>query len=133
MIAYFKNLVEFKIKFRSNAFWTAVLLGGWIFTLLIPPVPAAFDEDGEEVPVINRTPDKSNPLYETDQVEGGVSFYVPKGTAFVKKYGVISPVDPQEYLVKKIEGMKRQMEVLSKRIDALEENASIEKDQKLLR
>lgn len=117
------------MKFRGSSFWIAILLGGWIFALLTPSVFAAFDT-AEEVKVISRTPDKSNPLYETDEVEGGISFHVPKGTAFVRKYGVISPVDSLEYLVKKYEGLKGQTEALSKRVDVLEKNAENASDKK---
>lgn len=110
------------MKFYGKALGTSIFWGGCVFMFLVLWAPVSFGER-EEVKVISRTPDKSNPLYETDQVEGGVFFYVPKGTTFVKKYGVISPVNSLEFLVEENEGMKEEIESLNHRIAVLEGSA----------
>lgn len=104
-----------------------ILLAGGILALLIPWVPAAYAET-EDVKVVGRKPDESNPMFEIAEVEGGLFFRVPKDMTFVRQDGVVGPISTEEYCLKKIEGVKGQIEALSERIDALEKNAATASD-----
>lgn len=106
-----------------------VLLVGGILALLIPAVSVAYAEM-EDVKVVERKPDASNPQYEIIKVEGGLIFRAPKDMTFVKQDGVIAPISTEEYCLRKFGGVEKQIEALSKRIKVLEENAGIAPDNK---
>jgi hypothetical protein len=134
MIAYFKNSSELKMNFQKNMRWKFILFMGVLFAFGVLPVSAARAEM-EDVKVIERKPDASNPMYEIIKVEGGLIFRAPKDMTFVKQDGIIAPISTEEYCLRKFGGVEKQIEALSKRIDALEENArgpSEKKDQESL-
>jgi hypothetical protein len=124
MIAHFKNPVERKMNFQKTIIWGMVFLAGGIFTLLNSPVPAVCEES-EDVQVIERKPDESNPAYEIITVEGGLIFRAPKDMTFVKQNGVIAPISTEEYCLRKFDGVEKQIETLNERIRALEEKTML--------
>jgi hypothetical protein len=129
MIAHFKNPVEFKMNFKKATVRGMALLVGGILALLIPAVPATH-ADIEDVQVLERRPDESNPQYEIIKVEGGLIFRAPKDMTFVKQDGVIAPISTEEYCLRKFGGVEKQIEALSKRISVLEGNAGTAPDKK---
>jgi hypothetical protein len=122
MIAHFKNPVEFKMNFKKNTIPRMVLLLGGILALLIPAFPTAYAEI-EDVKVLERKPDESNPEYEIIKVEGGLIFRTPKDMTFVKQDGVIAPISTEEYCLRKFAGVEKKIEALNKRISVLERNS----------
>lgn len=129
MIAHFKNPVEFKMNFKKITIQRIVLLAGVILAFLIPKVSAVHAEM-EDVKVLERKLDASNPQYEIIKVEGGLVFRAPKDMTFVKQDGVIAPISTEEYCLKKFGGVEKQIEALNERIKVLEENAGIAPDKK---
>jgi len=127
MITHFKNPVEVKMNFKKTTLLGIVLFVGGILALLISGVPVAHAEN-EDVRVLERKPDESNPMYEIIKVEGGLVFRAPKDMTFIKQSGVIAPISTEEYFLNKLEGVEKKIEVLSKRIDVLEENVGTASD-----
>ncbi len=127
MITHFENPVELKMSFQKDVIWRMVLLIGWALALSISPVPVTHAEM-EDVQVLDRKPDESNPMYEIIKVEGGLIFRAPKDMTFVKQDGVIAPISTEEYCLRKFKGVGKQIEALNKRIDVLERNARITPD-----
>jgi hypothetical protein len=122
MIAHFKNLVELKMNFPERSVRMLLLLAGGALTLWALSAPSVFAET-EDVQVVERKPDETNPMYEIIEVEGGLFFRAPKDMTFVKKDGVIGPISTEEYCLRKFEGVAKQIKVLNQRVDALERNA----------
>jgi hypothetical protein len=129
MIAYFKKPVEPKMNFKKTTIRKMAWLIGGIFALLISAVPAAYAKM-EDVQVLERKPDESNPKYEIVKVEGGLIFRAPKDMTFVKQDGVIAPISTEEYCLRKFDGVEQQIAALSKRISALERKARTAPDKK---
>jgi hypothetical protein len=127
IIAHFKNPVEFKMNFKRTAIRGAAVLVGGILALLIPALPAVC-ADMEDVRVLERKPDASNPEYEIIKVEGGLIFRTPKDMTFVKQNGVIAPISTEEYCLRKFGEVKQQIQALSERVSALERNAGTASD-----
>jgi len=124
MITHFKNLVEAKMKLQKISIQRMVLLAGGILGLLVLSAPAVYAEI-EDVQVIDRKPDESNPMYEIIKVEGGLIFRAPKDMTFVKQDGVIAPISTEEYCLRKFVGVDKKIEALNRRIDVLEGRARI--------
>jgi hypothetical protein len=118
MIAHFKNPVEFKMNFKK-AMILGLTWGVGILVLLVPWVPTVHAEM-EDVKVLERKPDPSNPQYEIIKVEGGLIFRAPKDMTFVKQDGIIAPISTEEYCLRKFGGVEQQIQALSKRVSALE-------------
>ena len=129
MITHFKNPVEFKMNFKRAAIPGMILLMGGILALLIPAVPAAYAKM-EDVQVLERKPDESNPKYEIVKLEGGLIFRAPKDMTFVKQDGVIAPISTEEYCLRKFDGVEQQIAALSKRVSILEKSARTAPDKK---
>lgn len=117
------------MSFQKKTIQRIVLIAGGILALLIPAVPMVYAEI-EDVQVLERKPDGSNPMYEIIKVEGGLIFRAPKDMTFVKQDGVIAPISTEEYCLRKFEGVEKQIEALNKRIDVLEEKAGVSSNQK---
>lgn len=112
------------MNFKKITIQGITLLVGGILAFLTPAVPAVYAES-EDVQVLERKPDDSNPMYEIIKVKGGLIFRAPKDMTFVKQDGVIAPISTEEYCLRKFGGVEKQIEALSKRIDALEKNAGV--------
>lgn len=101
--------------------WKILLLAGGLAVFFAWPGLAAYAEESmEDVKVIERKPDASNPAYEIITVEGGLVFRAPKDMTFVKQYGVIAPVSTEEYCLRKFEGVGKRIDALNERVAALE-------------
>ena len=110
------------MNLKKNMPWKIALfaVGLWILWLL--PVVTVRAEM-EDVKVVERKPDPSNPAYEIIEVEGGLIFRAPKDMTFVKQFGVIAPVSTEEYCLKKFDGVGERIDALTKRVATLEAKA----------
>jgi hypothetical protein len=122
MITHFKNSVELKMNFPKVAILGMVLLSGGLCAFLAPPVLVARAEM-EDVQVLERKPDESNPQYEIIKVEGGLIFRAPKDMTFVKQDGVIAPISTEEYCLRKFDEVGKQIALLNRRVALLEKKA----------
>ena len=109
------------MNLRKNKLWKVVLFTG-VVALGVLPIREVRAEM-EDVEVVGRKPDPSNPSYEIIEVEGGLIFRAPKDMTFVKQYGVIAPVSTEEYCLKKFEGVGKRIDELSQRVAVLEAKA----------
>ncbi|MFH0985420.1 MAG: hypothetical protein V1882_07765 [Candidatus Omnitrophota bacterium] len=98
------------------ALWALGLCVLWLLQVLT----VRADGDMEDVKVVERKPDPSNPAYEIITVEGGLTFRSPKDMTFVKQYGIIGPVSTEEYCLKKIDRVDARIDALTQRVEALE-------------